>query len=97
MILMPISKAPYTRHYAHTKTRGKEGTVDCGYCGKKVPRYKAFIKYRGFRITDPVLLRQIKRSDIHVTSHKIYVCPKCARHYKVVQKGKSVRKKHLGR
>lgn len=94
---MPISEAPYTRKYAHTKSRGHEGLVVCGYCGRQVPRYKTFVKFRGFRITDPTVLQQVDRTQIHMFSRKIYVCPSCARYHKIVQRGKTVRKKHLGR
>ena len=94
---MPISKAPYTRKYHHTKTRGREGLVTCGYCGRQVPRYKTFVKFKGFRITDPSLLQQIDRRQVHMFSRKMYVCPSCARFHKIVQRGKSVRKKHLRR
>ncbi|MFQ6010313.1 MAG: hypothetical protein ACE5J7_04315 [Candidatus Aenigmatarchaeota archaeon] len=94
---MPVSKAPYTRKYQHTKRRGREGTVACGYCGKKVPRYKTFIKFRGFRITDPAILQQVDRSQIHMSRQKMYVCPSCARFHKIVQRGRTVRKKHLRR
>jgi len=79
---LPISEAPYTRKYAHTASRGHETLVTCGYCGRQVPRYKTFVKYKGFRITDPVI------------KQKMYVCPSCARYHKVVQRGKSVQKKH---
>lgn len=94
---MPVSVAPYTRKYHHTKTRGREGTVTCGYCGKIVPKYKTFTKFRGFRITDPAILQAVDRTQMHLFSQKIQVCPSCARHHKIVQKGKSVRKKHLNR
>ena len=92
---MPISQAPYTRHYQHTKTRGHETSVTCGYCGKLVPRYKTFIKYRGFRITDPSILQQVDSRYIHMSKQKMYVCPSCARYHKIVQRGKSVQKKHI--
>jgi ribosomal protein S26 len=94
---MPVSEAPYTRHYQHTSSRGHETLVTCGYCGKQVPRYKTFTKFRGFRINDPTLLKQIDRRQVHMFQQKIYVCPSCARHHKIVQRGKSVQKKHLGR
>jgi ribosomal protein S26 len=94
---MPISTAPYTRKYQHTKTRGHESTVNCGYCGKKVPRYKTFTKFRGFRITDPAILQAVDRSHMHFFQQKLQVCPSCARHHKIVQKGKTVQKKHLRR
>jgi ribosomal protein S26 len=94
---MPISVAPYTRKYKHTKTRGREGTVNCGFCGRKVPRYKTFPVFRGFRITDPLILQQVDRSQMHLFNQKIHACPACARHRKIVQAGKSVRKKHLNR
>jgi len=97
VIIIPVSKAPYTRKYLHTSSRGHEQLVICGYCGKRVPRYKCFQKYRGFRISDPSILKQVDRRNIHMSSHKMYVCPKCARFYKVVKKGKSVRKKHMRR
>jgi small subunit ribosomal protein S26e len=92
---MPVSTAPYRREYAHTASRGSEGTVTCTYCGRQVPRWKAFTKFRGFRINDPTLMRQIPRYQIHTFSQKVYVCPSCARSRKIVQPGKSVRKKHL--
>jgi len=94
---MPVSKAPYTRKYQHTQSRGHESLVVCGKCGKKVPRYKTFVKYTGFRINDPSVLQQIDRKHMHMFRQKIYVCPKCARFYKIVQRGKSVQKKHMNR
>ena len=94
---MPVSKAPYTRKYQHSHQRGHEQLVTCAKCGKKVPRYKAFIKYTGFRISDPGILQDVDRSQIHMMRQKKYVCPKCARFYKIVQPGRSVRKKHLNR
>ncbi|MFH0711166.1 MAG: hypothetical protein V1944_01155 [Candidatus Aenigmatarchaeota archaeon] len=92
---MPISTAPYTRKYAHTKSRGKEGTVTCGICGRQVPRYKTFIQHRGFRITDPAILQQVDRRLIHTMNNDIRLCPSCARFQGVSQPGKSVRKKHM--
>jgi small subunit ribosomal protein S26e len=92
---MPIGQAPYTRHYQHTKSRGHETNVTCGYCGRLVPRYKTFIKYRGFRITDPSILQQVDSRYIHMSKQKMYVCPSCARYHKIVQRGKSVQKKHI--
>lgn len=94
---MPISEAPYTRKYAHTSSRGHEGLVTCGYCGRQVPRYKTFVKFRGFRITDPTILQQVDRNQIHMGRNKMYVCPSCARFHKIVQRGKTVQKKHQGR
>lgn len=92
---MPVSTAPYKREYAHTKRRGKEGLVKCRFCGRSVPRWKAFVKFKGFRISDPALRKQIPRYNIHMFHQKIYVCPSCARFRHVVKPGKSVRKKHL--
>jgi small subunit ribosomal protein S26e len=62
-----------------------------------VPRYKTFTKFRGFRITDPTVLQQVDPAFIHTFSQKIYVCPSCARFHKIVQRGKTVQKKHLYR
>lgn len=92
---MPISTAPYKRSYQHTRSRGSEGMVICSYCKRQVPRWKAFVKYRGFRINDPGLVRQIPRYQIHTFQQKMYVCPSCARMRKIVQPGKSDRKHHL--
>jgi ribosomal protein S26 len=92
---MPVSTAPYKRQYLHTKRRGREGFVKCGFCGRRVPRWKAFTKFKGFRISDPVLRKQVPRHRMHMFKQKMYVCPSCARFRKVVKPGKSVRKKHL--
>jgi ribosomal protein S26 len=93
---MPISTVPYTRKYAHTKSRGKETTVTCGICGRRVPRYKTFVVRKGFRITDPAILQQVDRKFIHTTSQLMRLCPACARFQHVAQPGKSVRKKYRG-
>lgn len=92
---MPISTAPYTRKYAHTKSRGREGTVTCGVCGRQVPRYKTFTQTKGFRITDPLILQQVDRKFIHLMTRKVRLCPSCARYQGISQPGKSVRKKHM--
>jgi small subunit ribosomal protein S26e len=92
---LPISTAPYRRKYAHTKSRGAEGTVRCGGCGREVPRWKTFTKVKGFRITDPIILQQVDRRMIHLMKQTVRLCPSCARFQGVVQPGKSVRKKHM--
>ena len=92
---MPISTAPYKRDYQHTKQRGKEANVRCGKCGRLVPRWKTFTTYRTFRINDPVIMQQIDKRFLHMMGEKMRVCPKCARFYHIVKRGKSVRKKHL--
>jgi small subunit ribosomal protein S26e len=81
--------APYKRTYKHTSGRGGEQYVTCEYCGKKVPRFKALTQERGFRISDPVVKKQIDRRQVSTISNKIYVCPSCARHRGIVQIGKS--------
>jgi hypothetical protein len=60
-----------------------------------VPRWKTFIKIKGFRISDPVILQQVDRRFIHMMSRKIRLCPSCARFQGISQPGKSVRKKHM--
>jgi hypothetical protein len=42
----------YKRGWHHTKKRGKESTVVCGFCGRVVPKYKTFSVVRGFRVND---------------------------------------------
>lgn len=94
---MPVSTAPYRRKYWHTKTRGREATVKCEYCGRDVPRYKTFTITKGFRISDPLILQQVDRRMIHMMTRRIRICPACARFRGVSQPGKSVRKKHMVR
>lgn len=90
---MPISKAPYKRSYQHTSSRGNEQKITCSQCGRSVPRWKTFDVFRGFRITDQTILKQIDKNMLHLMSRKERVCPKCARFYHIVEKGKSQRKK----
>ncbi len=92
---MPISKAPYTRHYLHTSKRGREKTISCSGCGREVPRYKTFPVRRGMRINDPVIMQQIDRRMIHLMSSIERYCPSCARFRGISQPGKSVRKKYF--
>ncbi len=94
---MPISTAPYKREYIHTKGRGREAIITCDLCGRRVPRWKTFETYRGFRITDPFVLQQVDRRMLHLGGGKIRVCASCARFHHIVKRGKSVRKKHMRR
>lgn len=93
MIFLPVSKAPYKRTYKHVKGRGNEEKVRCGKCGRLVPKWKTFTTYQGFRLNDPSLRKQIDRRQMHFFSRRIRVCPKCARFYHIVDKGKSTRRK----
>lgn len=81
-------KHPYKRGWSHTKTRGRENTVRCGFCGKLVPRYKTFPIVKGIRVNDP-LLRGVPgwgRRGLTMMQSKIYACPACARHRSIVRK-----------
>ncbi len=77
--------APYKRGYTHTKSKGAESVVDCGYCGRKVPRWKTFVTYKGFRINDPVIKKQMDPRAMSMFSRKMYACPACARYRGIVQ------------
>jgi len=81
--------APYKRGYHHTGHRGSESRVTCGFCGRLVPRFKTFVQFRGFRITDPGLRRELDRRQISTMGQKMYVCPSCARHRGIVKIGRS--------
>lgn len=81
--------APYRRGYTHTKSKGKESTVTCTYCGRSVPRWKTFVQYRGFRISDPGLRKQIDPRFVSGFQSKMYVCPSCARFRGIVKVGRS--------
>lgn len=77
----------YKRGWQHTKSRGKESLVTCSFCGRRVPKYKTFPVARSFRINDP-LLRQATgfRRMPSLLQNKMYACPACARHRKIVRK-----------
>lgn len=81
--------APYKRGYSHTKSRGSESNVDCGYCGRKVPRWKTFVSYKGLRINDPIIIKQMDPRQISMSQIKIYACPSCARHRGIVKIGRN--------
>jgi len=92
---LPLSEAPYKRTYKHTRQRGQETRIRCDICGRLVPRWKTFTVYKGFRITDQTILKQVDKRALHLLRRKLKVCPKCARFYHIVKSGKSVRKKHI--
>ncbi len=92
---MGKGSAPYNRTWKHTGKRGRETVVTCGYCGRKVPKHKTFTKHTGFRITDPALKKQLKKSQVRTFSRKIYVCPACARFHHVVRVGRSRKSRHV--
>jgi small subunit ribosomal protein S26e len=81
-------KIPYKRGWHHTHTRGKETVINCSFCGRLVPKYKTFAVYRGFSITDPLLKKELGRKNLSLTSAKMYACPSCARHRRIVKKKK---------
>lgn len=76
----------YRRGWSHTKSRGKETLVTCGFCGKRVPKYKTFSVYRGFSISDPSIRKELGRRRLSLSSTKMYACPACARHRRIVKK-----------
>ncbi len=76
----------YKRGWHHTKTRGKESTVTCGFCGRKVPKYKTFPVTRGFGISDPMLRKELGRRRGNLFQSKMYACPACARHRNIVRR-----------
>lgn len=81
-----MSRAPYKRGWTMTGGRGHMSVVECGFCGRSVPRYKTFVEHKGFRITDPVLRRMLDRRDVSTFEQKVYVCPSCARFRGIVAK-----------
>lgn len=81
--------APYRRGYRHTKSKGHESVVSCSYCSRSVPRWKTFVTYKGFRITDPVLRKQLDTRYTSTFSRKFYACPSCARFRGIVRIGRS--------
>jgi len=79
----------YKRGWHHTKTRGREGTITCSFCGRKVPKYKTFPVVKGFGITDPLLRKELgsrSREELNLFSSKMHACPACARHRNIVRK-----------
>ncbi|MCS7121517.1 MAG: hypothetical protein NZ895_02815 [Archaeoglobaceae archaeon] len=80
-------KAPYVREYKSSKSRGKDYMIRCDGCGRKVPRFKTFVAYRGLRI-DHDIVKLVGEKNVHVGVHKMYYCPKCARNLGIVQPGK---------
>lgn len=77
----------YKRGWHHTKTRGHEHAISCGFCGRIVPKYKTFTIVKGFGITDPELKRElgIRRSPM-LQMNKVRACPGCARFHGIVRK-----------
>jgi len=79
----------YKRGWHHTKTRGKETLVTCTFCGRKVPKYKTFPVRKSYRISDPLLKKELgarSRYGISLSQSKSYACPACARHRNIVRK-----------
>jgi len=75
----------YKRGWSHTKGRGRETLVTCGFCGKRVPKYKCIPVYKGFRINDPLVRKELG-SHTSFAQNKVYACPACARHRKITRK-----------
>ena len=68
------------RSWQHSKSRGREQSVFCGYCGRRVPKYKTVAIFKGLRINDPVIKSEMGlRQGLSLMQSKIYVCPGCAR------------------
>ena len=84
-------KTYFKRGWNHTKTRGKESIVTCGFCGRKVPKYKTFSTFKGFRISDPMLRKELGARGsrgLTLSMSKVSACPACARHRNIVKKRK---------
>ena len=84
-----MARQYYKRGWTHTKTRGKESMVTCGFCGRRVPKYKTFPTFKGFSLNDPVIRAEIGargRRGLQLMTTKIHACPACARHRNIVRK-----------
>ncbi len=79
-------RQPYKRGWHHTHMRGRETLVTCGFCGRLVPKYKTFSVFRGFSISDPSLRKELGRRNLSLSSTKMYACPSCARHRRIIKK-----------
>ncbi len=79
----------YKRGWSHTKRRGHETNVNCGFCGRIVPKFRTFPVVRGFGITDPQLRRDLAGQQFPFITSKIYACPSCARHRSIVKKNRN--------
>lgn len=83
-----MTKKFYKRGWTHTKGRGSEIFITCSFCGRRVPKYKTFPVARGFKITDPLLKKELgfgpRPRMLSIT--KTYACPSCARHRRIVRK-----------
>ena len=79
----------YKRGWHHTRGRGTESMVTCTFCGRMVPKYKTFSVVKGFRISDPMLKREMGfrgRNLPIFMQNKARACPACARHRNIVRK-----------
>jgi len=77
----------YKRGWTHSRTRGKEQTVACSFCGRRVPKYKTFKVTKGFKISDSTVREEIgARRALSLLHNKMYACPACARHRNIVRK-----------
>ncbi len=85
-------KAPYVREYKQSKSRGKDCMVRCDGCGRKVPRFKTFVGYRGLRL-DYDIIKMVGSKNVHLNTYKAYYCPKCARNLGIVQPGRLGRRR----
>ena len=90
---MAGKKKFYKRGWHHTKGRGTEATVTCGFCGRKVPKYKTFSVVKGFRINDPMIRKDTGHSGGRggapmFMQNKMRACPACARHRNIVRRKK---------
>ncbi|MFP4116411.1 MAG: hypothetical protein ACLFQ8_01575 [Candidatus Aenigmatarchaeota archaeon] len=82
---MPESGAPYKRGYTQTKSKGSRQNVRCSFCGRRVPRFKAFKTKSGMTITDPEVREQVDDKDMHLPEKTQWACPKCARFRGIVE------------
>ncbi len=84
-----MGRSFYTRGWHHSKSRGREQTVPCGFCGRMVPKYKTFSVVKGFAINDPLIKQEVSfmgRSSLNLMTNRVRACPACARHRSIVRK-----------
>ena len=64
------------------KVGGRSQPVSCVYCGRMVPRIKATVVTRGFRV-DPKI-PGIDRRRVFTGGYKAYACISCAKHRRLI-------------
>ncbi len=77
-----VDRRRKTKKWGKYRQGGTSTTIECTFCGRKTPKFKALPVQKGFSIGK---IPGIDRHQFHASRVKSYACISCAKHRHIIK------------